>query len=71
MQTFINSYNFAKRLKAIKGLTPWEFIAKEWKPGIVERFTLAMYDDRICKSFGIREVKYGNEVFEMRMRRSL
>ena len=30
LQAFVNAYNFAKRLKAIKGLTPWEFIIKEW-----------------------------------------
>ncbi len=27
---FINAYNFAKRLKALKGLTPYEFIIKTW-----------------------------------------
>ncbi len=31
LQAFIDAYNFAKKLKAIKGLTPWEFIIKEWK----------------------------------------
>ena len=31
LQAFIEAYNFAKRLKAIGGLTPWEFIVKEWK----------------------------------------
>ena len=28
---FLNAYNFARRLKALKGLTPCEFIAKIWK----------------------------------------
>ncbi|MDR1368039.1 MAG: integrase core domain-containing protein, partial [Candidatus Accumulibacter sp.] len=27
-QTFLMAYNFAKRLKALKGLTPYEFIRK-------------------------------------------
>ena len=29
--TFINAYNFAKRLKTLKGLTPYEFILKTWQ----------------------------------------
>ena len=29
---FINAYNFAKRLKTLKGLTPYEFICKAWAP---------------------------------------
>ena len=31
LQAFIDAYNFAKRLKALKGLTPWEFIVNQWK----------------------------------------
>ena len=27
---FVNAYNFAKRLKTLKGLTPYEFICKAW-----------------------------------------
>ena len=27
---FVNAYNFARRLKALKGLTPYEFICKCW-----------------------------------------
>jgi len=36
---FVAAYNFAKRLKTLKGLTPYEFICKAWtrEP---ERFTL-------------------------------
>jgi transposase InsO family protein len=36
---FVTAYNFGRRLKTLKGLTPYEFICKEWatKP---ERFTL-------------------------------
>ncbi len=30
LQAFINTYNFAKRLKTLHGLTPWEFILKSW-----------------------------------------
>jgi len=36
---FINSYNFAKRLKTLKGLTPYEFIVKTWQKE-PQRFTL-------------------------------
>jgi transposase InsO family protein len=31
LQTFINAYNFAKKLKSINGLTPYEFIINSWK----------------------------------------
>ena len=31
MNSFKLAYNFAKRLKAIKGNTPWQFILKQWK----------------------------------------
>ena len=36
---FINAYNYARRLKTLKGLTPYEFICKQWtiEP---QRFTL-------------------------------
>jgi transposase InsO family protein len=27
---FINAYNFGRRLKTLKGLTPYEFICKSW-----------------------------------------
>ncbi len=30
LQTFIDAYNYAKRLKTLKGLTPFEFITKCW-----------------------------------------
>ena len=30
LQTFINAYNYAKPLKTLKGLTPFEFITKCW-----------------------------------------
>lgn len=28
---FINAYNFAKRLKTLKGLTPYEYVIKSWQ----------------------------------------
>jgi transposase-like protein len=31
LQNFINAYNFAKRLKTLKGLTPYEYIIKCWQ----------------------------------------
>ena len=27
---FVSAYNFARRLKTLKGLTPYEFICKTW-----------------------------------------
>ncbi len=30
LQTFLDAYNYAKRLKTLKGLTPYEFICKTW-----------------------------------------
>ena len=30
LEAFVNAYNFAKRLKTLKGLTPYEFIIKIW-----------------------------------------
>jgi len=31
LHTFLMAYNFAKRLKALKGLTPYEFIHQQWE----------------------------------------
>jgi len=31
LQTFIDAYNFARRLKTLKGLTPHEFICKTYE----------------------------------------
>ena len=30
LQDFIDAYNFGRRLKTLKGLTPYEFICKQW-----------------------------------------
>jgi hypothetical protein len=30
LANFVAAYNFAKRLKTLKGLTPYEFICKAW-----------------------------------------
>ena len=30
LDAFVGAYNFAKRLKTLKGLTPFEFIAQQW-----------------------------------------
>ena len=30
LQTFIHAYNFAKRLKTLRGLSPFEYIIKCW-----------------------------------------
>ena len=39
LSDFVTAYNFAKRLKTLKGLTPYEFICKVWTKE-PERFTL-------------------------------
>ena len=36
---FVSAYNFAKRLKTLRGLTPYEYICKIWTKE-PERFTL-------------------------------
>jgi Integrase core domain len=36
---FINAYNYGRRLKTLKGLTPYEFISKTWTKE-PERFRL-------------------------------
>lgn len=38
LATFLMAYNFAKRLKSLKGLTPYEFICQQWHKQ-PERFT--------------------------------
>ncbi|KAF1048747.1 MAG: hypothetical protein GAK38_01191 [Xylophilus sp.] len=30
LANFIDAYNFGRRLKTLKGLTPYEFICKQW-----------------------------------------
>ncbi|MCB9985002.1 MAG: IS481 family transposase [Micavibrio sp.] len=39
IQTFLMAYNFARRLKTLKGLTPYEYICKIWTTE-PERFTI-------------------------------
>ena len=39
LSDFVNAYNFTKRLKTLKGLTPYEFICRAWTKE-PERFTL-------------------------------
>ena len=39
LHTFLMAYNFAKRLKTLKGLTPFEFICTSWQKE-PERFRL-------------------------------
>ena len=31
LTTFVMAYNFAKRLKTLKGLTPYEYICQQWQ----------------------------------------
>jgi hypothetical protein len=30
LHDFVDAYNFARRLKTLKGLTPYEFMSKAW-----------------------------------------
>jgi hypothetical protein len=39
LHTFLTAYNFAKRLKTLKGLTPYEYICKIWTTQ-PKRFTI-------------------------------
>jgi transposase InsO family protein len=39
LSNFVSAYNFARRLKTLKGLTPYEFICKQWTSE-PERFKL-------------------------------
>lgn len=39
LQDFVSPYNFGRRLKTLKGLTPYEFICKRWTSE-PERFTI-------------------------------
>jgi len=39
LDDFVNAYNFGRRLKTLKGLTPYEFICKVWTAQ-PERFIL-------------------------------
>jgi transposase-like protein len=42
LSTFLMAYNFAKRLKTLKGLTPYEYICQCWEKE-PERFTINPY----------------------------
>lgn len=46
LAAFVNAYNFAKRLKTLKGLTPYEFIIKVWKSE-PERFNINPYHHKL------------------------
>jgi transposase InsO family protein len=40
LRHFVDAYNFARRLKTLKGLTPYEFICKAWTSQS-QRFTIS------------------------------
>jgi hypothetical protein len=40
LRDFVDAYNFARRLKTLKGLTPYEFICKAWTSQ-PKRFTVS------------------------------
>ncbi|MDF2118715.1 IS481 family transposase [Roseiarcaceae bacterium H3SJ34-1] len=56
LSNFVDAYNFARRLKTLKGLTPYEFVCKSWTAE-PERFRISplhkmmgpnTYSPRIC-----------------------
>jgi hypothetical protein len=60
LQAFLMAYNFAKRLKTLKGLTPYEYICKCWQKE-PERFTvnpchhtLGLNTYRLLVSFSVK-----------------
>ncbi len=50
LNAFVGAYNFAKRLKTLKGLTPFEFIVQQWTKQS-ERFT--KHPDHLSKGLNI------------------
>jgi Integrase core domain len=40
LRDFVDAYNFARKLKTLKGLTPYEFICKAWTSQL-QRFTIS------------------------------
>ena len=40
LRDFVDAYNFARRLKTLRGLTPYEFICKAWTSQL-QRFTIS------------------------------
>ena len=40
LRDFVGAYNFARRLKTLRGLTPYEFICKVWTSE-PQRFTIS------------------------------
>ena len=54
LHDFINAYNYGRRLKTLKGLTPFEYICKIWTTN-PERFTL----DPTHQSPGLNNLRFG------------
>ena len=52
LQTFLMAYNFAKRLKTLKGLTPYEYICKVWTKE-PERFNVDPFHHTVGLNSGI------------------
>ena len=40
LRDFVDAYNFARRLKTLRGLTPYEFVCKAWTSQ-PQRFTIS------------------------------
>jgi hypothetical protein len=40
LRDFVDAYSFARRLKTLRGLTPYEFVCKAWTSQ-PERFTIS------------------------------
>lgn len=55
LANFIDAYNFSRRLKTLKGLTPYEFICKQWTSD------LALQDEFALLNSGTKHLGDGQE----------
>jgi hypothetical protein len=50
LRDFVDAYNFARRLKTLKGLTPYEFVCKAWtsEPKRLTPRVLCLWVESVC-----------------------
>ena len=71
LETFMVSYNFTKRFKALRGLTPYEYVCKIWKnsqtySGQIRPIILWDYTPRSRQEAGIDMIEHISE-FDVRV----
>ena len=44
---FVSAYNFGRRLKILKGLTPYEFICKCWTKSRIDSISIQPINSRV------------------------